>query len=1283
MKDAPARALSKGAAGKTLSKKYKDFNEVGGGRIMPWIRKCCQVAKLDPDAAANFVNSDGEIMTDRQIGMRVNAIRERNQGKAGTAGMTTRERSMSWYADPRSELFTNKRAEGTPRKEDKEHLAKIKDFVNHHEGHEFQDRSVTPLNAKMKGSRIRDPEDEKKQWSRAVYQHTGVKMRPCTLIPTLPNAAEALEQLEHDTDLEEETTLEALVYRMILSFQLLFQPDAATKGCFCFKVLKHPAEINNLTLLRRFPNVLRPRISQAEWGSKDHFSLKRPRCQLTAHLTTGDCFLMPKATETAVICPSDDCKEREHTDKDIDFKVQTEPQDDKTVNWNTAGRMARESGKHYPSRTIIWGAGEIQGGHRKKHLNKKTHRPAKQVEPFTSLLYSTYLLNCGTQGKEGLSDERSTGNRRLWVAVWQMMKREQIFLYNHRGTRFPDLEQSTESPIFPCQFVAGIDEPKRRREYDSADIYALQVGQFGITKAQDEKREEWFEEIKSQQEDMIAGSEEKLNKTKKTTTKRKLGPAMERKVKKENLKDTKPRSLLTRNATLKKAKIDEESSYEIIDISNSSGCTAASQDGSSTQNGDPGEADTTTRDGTTSQEENNSQDEESPSPITPNIDVLVKVRGPNETESSQSPPRPRVKHTRIRRRPDANQRHLADPSGARMKGTKYEHKNDASKTNTKAGEGGKNKKFTSETEVSDRTTTDLMTDKSELGNVSTSAPARRLSDLYKFDLITDKSRSEEASTEPKSDEKTDDDPENEPNLQPPMESPENTLGVHKNNSGPTNESRPKTQTLTGQNHSPDSFAGKSLRKEWTRRIESGCELEVAGSKIEGLGPHTTTDTSDDDEPNTEGPANHEELERCLNEVIGSAQPERRKDFKNRLLANKPIIVLERKHDIVDFCQQLTARPERWYIHIGEERLSQREANNLAVYARYVGGEPGIINGTLLETSSTDDEWRASQTNEVGFFLDGLMRQYTRKGKGLRGRPDHRSGRDLANGIIGLAKTCEHLRVNYSGTNHSFGQEQEEAAYQRDLTTPSKVLKRVGRNPTASILILITDETETRMKEKCELPRLMRKSDAKNADNSGHGHLKVRFGAKTSWEEHIAKIPKPNRDYRGDKQKTTLEECGAFMVIISPYGLQKVFLFDNMYQFNLYWLSQLINQTTNFYQESLMLRFPPDYANTNSFGGTMPQTIAEVLLPDQLSAIGFDLRRNGARAGLTAADNFSRIRMFVLTEVSRLLALEADNPTTQAKLKQIEEWTRKITQETMPAAGPNQFIAANPNNKIRK
>ena len=319
-------------------------------------------------------------------------------------------------------MFPNKREREIPREEDQEHLAKIEDFVQRHELHAYQDRSATPLNAKMEGSRIRDPEDEKELWSRAIYQHTGVKMTPCAKIPTLPNAAEALEQLELDTDLEEEITLGTLIYRMILSFQLLFQPEAATKGCFCHQVLKHPAEINNSMLWRRFPNVSRPKISQAEWGSKSHFSNKRPRCQLTTHLTTGDCFLMPKATETAMICPSDDCLEREHTDKDTDFKVQTEPQDDKTVNWNTSGRMAREQGKHHPSRTIIWSAGEIQGSHRRIHLNRKTNRQAKQIEPFTCLLYSTYLLNCGSHKKEDLSDERSTGNRRLWIAVWQMLK---------------------------------------------------------------------------------------------------------------------------------------------------------------------------------------------------------------------------------------------------------------------------------------------------------------------------------------------------------------------------------------------------------------------------------------------------------------------------------------------------------------------------------------------------------------------------------------------------------------------------------------------------------------------------------------------------------------------------------------------------------------------------------------------------------------------------------------------------------------------------------------------
>lgn len=804
------------------------------------------------------------------------------------------------------------------------------------------------------------------------------------------------------------------------------------------------------------------------------------------------------------------------------------------------------------------------------------------------------------------------------------------------------------------------------------------MGQFGITKAQEEKRNEWLEDINSQLEDRMTELEEELD-APKVTTKRKLitnytEQTPGNKVKRENLRDTKPLPRPTRK-TLKKPRVDEAMTDDTI-IELSSGSAESSQEDSPTDEGKG----VSTQDYT--------PENESPLPPTPNIPVLVNVQG---EELRRSPRRNRVRHTGDRRRPAANKLHLADTSPDHEKGTKSGHENSTPGTLTKT-EGIKSPKFNSETEVSEVTTTEPQADKNESENVNTSAPARRTSELYKFDNKTDKSCSKKTNTRSNTDRQTDHDSNKDSDQKMtsssrPTKSSGNAQSVLPNNreevvTGPAKETCSETPRLT-PNHSPDSFAGKSLRKEWTKRNNSGCEFEMTGPKAEGLGPHTTTDTSDDDEPNTDGPVNMEELDRCLNEVIGNDQPERRKEFKDRLLTNQPIIIIERRHEIVDFCRQLADRPERWYFHIGEERLRQREANNLAVYARYAGGEPGVINRTLLETSSVDTEWRASQNNEVGFFLDGLMRQYTSEGKGLRGRSDDRSGANLANGIIGLAKNGEHRLITYPGTNHSFRQEQEEAAYQRNLTTPNRVLKKMGRNPTASILILVTDETEARMKEKCDLPRLMRKSDAKNTDNSGHGHLKVRFGAKAKWEEHIARIPGPNRDYRGEKQEVTLEECGAFMVMVSPYGLQKVFWFDNMYQFNLYWLSQLVNQTTHFYQESLMLRFPSDYANTNSFGESMPQTLTEVLLPDQLSAIGFDLRRNGARAGLSAADNFSRIRMFVLAEVSQLLATEADDPGIRSKLRQIEEWTRKTTQETMPEAGPNKFIAATPNNKIQK
>ena len=302
-----------------------------------------------------------------------------------------------------------------------------------------------------------------------------------------------------------------------------------------------------------------------------------------------------------------------------------------------------------------------------------------------------------------------------------------------------------------------------------------------------------------------------------------------------------------------------------------------------------------------------------------------------------------------------NKLHLADTSPDHEEGTKSGPENSTPGTLTET-EGEKNPKFTSETEVSEVTTTEPQADKNESENVNTSAPARRTSELYKFDNKTNKSSSKKTNTRPNTERQTEHD-SNKNSDQKMVSSSRSTKSsgnaqnVIPNNreevvTGPAKETCSENPRLT-PNHSPDSFAGKSLRKEWTKRNNSGCEFEVTGPKAEGLGPHTTTDTSDDDEPNTDGLVNTEELDRCLNEVIGNDQPERRKEFRNRLLANQPIIMIERKQEIVDFCRQLADRPERWYFHIGEERLRQREANNLAVYARYAGGEPGVINRTLL------------------------------------------------------------------------------------------------------------------------------------------------------------------------------------------------------------------------------------------------------------------------------------------------------------------------------------------------
>ena len=1248
LKYRPTPAISGVFRGKSTSKKYKAFNELGGCRVMPMIRRCCRQAKLDPDSTTNFAGSDGKTMTDEQIGTFIGEIRKRDGKQPGTTNMNPVERSMSWYADPRSELFTNKRKTEIPRKDDREHLAKIQDFVEHHEKHSFQDRTIVPTNAKMRGSRIRITDDEKEQWAKAIHQHTGVRMFPFTEIPTLPNAAEALEQLENDLDLTQEVTLEELIFRLILAFQLLFQPDTGENGCFCNAVLTHPAEISNDIVARRFPEVKRPKISQAEWGGKAHYSEKRPQCQMTFHLTTGDCFLMPRATGTAVVCPSDDCREREHKDKEIDFCVQTETQATTKVNWQTSGRMARESGKHHPWRTIILSAGEIQTDHRKKHINRATDKAAKQVEPFTSPLYSTYLLNCGNRDEVALSDpirrtnerapfdERSTGNRRIWVAFWQMMKREQIFLFNHRGTRFPDLDKGEPSRIFPFQFVAGINEDQRRREYDSADIYQLQVGQYAIEQEQRAKLQAHYAKGSTALEDKVVGLEGSSDEVE-NQKKRKLVPNDSEKiqprdgfpalgkVKVEKLSHTKPWSTTreTRNKS-KKPKFDENSYISLSDDDTIKGPPyekLTSADGTTTQNG------------TTSQGETTQDEETSTLPSTPNFNHLVDVKSQTKS-TSRTKTKSRIKRTLHRPKPELK------PLTSDLDSHEEEVMNGGGKRVTK--------KCTSESVMDSRMTTEAMIDTSpsEKGQPDNDGPVTSPNQAEPITLTT---------TE--------------------------TLGNSRSNAGNGNSTKTDTsvpKALAHRELSPDqsSFADKSLKKDWTPR--GVCEFE-------GMGPNTATDTSDDEEPAAKNSLDDKELERCLNDVVGKNQMGRRDAFKSRLLANKPIINLENRQDISDFCKQLAATPEFWYFHIGDERLSQKEANHLAVYARYAGGEPCLLSGTLLELGSRDTEWRSTQTNEVGFFLDGLMMQYAREGKDLRGRPNDRQGRYLANGMIGLTRDGAHPLINCSGTSPTFGQEQQLQTYKRHLATPDKVLKRIGRDPTVTVLVLITDETEARMKEKCELPIEMRRSDAKKAGNSGYGHLKVRFGAKTDWVEHIANLTEQKRDYHGEKPKgATVNECGAFMVIISPYGLQKAFSFDHMYQINQYWLSTLINQTTNVYQEALMMRIPLDYASTNSYGRTMPQALAEILLPDQVSAIGFHLRRNGARAGLTAADNFSRIRMYVLTEVTRHLAEEASQPATREKLLQIEKWAKKVIEETMPANGHNSFIAAAaPNNKIPK
>ena len=1052
---------------------------------------------LSPNREANFLDENMKVMSLNELQAEVDSLAGRKLSER-----TKTEQIKSWFVDPRSEVFPNDRKEKEKRDSNRlhEHEGRVDQFVHQLEKSRYPEAQLPPHNSKL---RARSLEAEKTAWAKNLLCITGLKLKNGD-IPRLPNAAEALVALLTDNTLTGKVTLIELAYRIILIQQLLFQDKPGINGCFCSKILNE-VEVDKSIRHRFYPGIDRSQQDQAQWGDKSNFD-KTGRIQLTLHLLSGDCMLMPKAMEMVMICPFEYCQVQEQRDQGIDFR-KTKKEDQSIY------RLAREAG-----RLGGYQLGRTSLADFKDHIGQK-HKEVKKLKsltetqatgplrllPYTTTLYSAHLLDrVSRQANENVprtaKDSRSIGQLRTFVAGWQVLKRNQIYLFNHCRTRYPDINPDHESSKFPGQLQARVDLNQRRNEGDSEDIRVLQEMQGRV----------YLDYMKKIAELMATTLGQERNKRRDDT-----GPTESTPEKEQSAYGSSP------NKKLKLVKPTQEIGNE----TESAGVDTGSESLGTHQNEElnftpPPEGTWTTED-----------DEVTCTEITPKTvaKLATNVASGNDegTKAVEQPKkRRRIKHTLK----------LVNPK--------------------------------------------------ELGHLG----------------MTSRALSEEKS----------------------------------------------------EKHS----VYEGSKRDWTKEEDSDEDFKARTEMEDFLGnPQTLAD-----------------FETKFHKSVGPRFPVKKDKLHQVLILNKPVISIKSREDIIDFCRELKGHAGDWFFST-RESLTQEEINRLAVYARYSGGEPVVMCRVLVEECFDDNKWREAQTTEVGLFLDGVFRQHDEhRPSNRRSSTTDLEGIELANGVIKSTRTANGYHQTYGNTGMKFGIKSVKRTLQAGFVNPKQAFEATRPEGSSTMLILVADETEEKMKTRCTMPRELMNSTEKSMSGGlmEYGTLEVRFGSRKAWVENIRCLPDRLKRYQGSKKKNPfLSEMDAFMVVVSPYGQQMVYEFDNMYQFTVSSAVEIIDRTFKRYQDLLLLGLPRGYACEKPNNENMPQRVDELLLKTPGPG-HYDLRQNGARPGLTKKDNLCRIRLHALQELLKLVRDDAADKEDRDNLKKMIRYIKNRCALKFPQSGENLF-----------
>ena len=449
------------------------------------------------------------------------------------------------------------------------------------------------------------------------------------------------------------------------------------------------------------------------------------------------------------------------------------------------------------------------------------------------------------------------------------------------------------------------------------------------------------------------------------------------------------------------------------------------------------------------------------------------------------------------------------------------------------------------------------------------------------------------------------------------------------------------------------------KRDWTKEEDSDEDFRARTEMEEFLGnPQTLAD-----------------FETKFNKSVGPRFPVKRDKLHQVLILNKPVISIKSREDIIDFCRELKGHAGDWFFST-QESLTQVEINRLAVYARYSGGEPVVMCRVLVEECFDDNKWREAQTTEVGLFLDGVFRQHDEhRPSSRRSSTTDLEGIELANGVIKSTRTANGYHQTYGNTGVKFGIKSVKRTLQAGFVNPKQAFEATLLEGSSTLLILVADETEEKMTMRCTMPRELMTSTEKSMSGGlmEYGTLEVRFGSRQAWVENIRCLPDQLKKYQGSKKKNPfLSEMDAFMVVVSPYGQQMVYEFDNMYQFTVSSAVEIIDRTFKRYQDLLLLGLPRGYACEKPNNENMPQQVDELLLktpgPGQ-----YDLRQNGARPGLTKKDNLCRIRLHALQELLKLVRDDAAEKEDRDNLKKMIRYIKNRCALKFPQSGENLFL----------